>query len=191
MEYINPLKIKYPVVIRITGLIGVGLVIMNFLMFPRFQNTMEFEGVDQIIIENIDSDGGALMGFTITNGYGQGASFEDFISMAADEETLDSLLTHVLRAGGISVGNASPYLKDLHITNNTARNVGGGIGLINSNAVIESCQIAYNTIPDGDGLGGGGIAINGGHPILKDVTIEKNNENTKKPTTTYIATYAE
>ena len=54
MEYINPLKIQYPVVIRITGLIGVGLVIMNFLIFPRFQNTMEFEGVDQIIIENID-----------------------------------------------------------------------------------------------------------------------------------------
>ena len=54
MEYINPLKIKYPVVIRVTGLIGVGLVIMNFLMFPRFQNTMEFEDVDQIIIENID-----------------------------------------------------------------------------------------------------------------------------------------
>ena len=54
MEYINPLKIKYPVVIRITGLIGVGLVIMNFLIFPRFHNSMEFESVDQIIIENID-----------------------------------------------------------------------------------------------------------------------------------------
>ena len=54
MEYINPLKLKYPIVIRITGLNGVGLVIMNFLIFPRFQNTMEFEDVDQIIIENID-----------------------------------------------------------------------------------------------------------------------------------------
>ena len=54
MEYINPLKIKYPVVFRITGLIVVGLVIMNFLIFPRFHNTMEFESVDQIIIENID-----------------------------------------------------------------------------------------------------------------------------------------
>ena len=134
-------------------------------------------GVDSssaVIIENIDSDGGALMGFTITNGYGQGASFEDFISMADDEETLDSLLTHVLRAGGISVGNASPYLKDLHITENIARNVGGGIGLINSNALIESCQISNNNIPDGDALGGGGIAINGGHPILIDITIENN-----------------
>ena len=54
MEYINPLKIKYPVVIRVTGLIGVWLVIMNFLVFPRLQNTLEVEDVDQIIIENID-----------------------------------------------------------------------------------------------------------------------------------------
>jgi len=133
-------------------------------------------GVDStstVTIENI-SEGGALIGFTITNGYGQGASFEDFLSMAADEETLDSLLTYVIRAGGISVGNASPYLKDLHITNNTSRNVGGGVGLINSNSVIESCRISDNIIPDGDGLGGGGVAINGGHPILNNVTIENN-----------------
>jgi len=41
MAHVNPLQIKYPVVVRITGLIGVGLVIMNFLMFPRFLNTME------------------------------------------------------------------------------------------------------------------------------------------------------
>ena len=54
MVYVNPLKLKYPIVIRITGLIGVGLVIMNFLMFPRFQNTLEFEDVDRVIIENID-----------------------------------------------------------------------------------------------------------------------------------------
>ena len=54
MVYVNPLKLKYPIVIRITGLIGVGLVIMNFLMFPRFQNTLEFEDVNRVIIENID-----------------------------------------------------------------------------------------------------------------------------------------
>jgi hypothetical protein len=134
-------------------------------------------GIDSsstVTIENIDGDGGELMGFTITNGYGRGVSFEDFISMAADEETLDSLLTHVIRAGGISVGNANPYLKDLHITNNTARNVGGGIGLINSNSVIESCHISNNTILDGDGLGGGGVAINGGDPKLIHVIIDNN-----------------
>ena len=54
MAYVNPLKLKYPIVIRITGLIGVLLVISNFLIFPRFLNTLEFEDVDRVIIENID-----------------------------------------------------------------------------------------------------------------------------------------
>ena len=54
MDHVNPLKIKYPIVIRITGLIGVTLVIMNFLLFPRFLNSKEFEEVNQVIIENID-----------------------------------------------------------------------------------------------------------------------------------------
>ena len=54
MAYVNPLKLKYPIVIRITGLISVLLVISNFLIFPRFLNTLEFEDVDRVIIENID-----------------------------------------------------------------------------------------------------------------------------------------
>ena len=54
MEFINPLKAKYPIVIRVTALIGIGLIIVNFLLFPRFGNNLEFEDVDQVIIENID-----------------------------------------------------------------------------------------------------------------------------------------
>lgn len=54
MEFINPLKVKYPIVIRLTSLLGIGLVILNFLVFPRFGNNLEFEDVEQIIIENID-----------------------------------------------------------------------------------------------------------------------------------------
>jgi len=54
MEFINPLKKRYDIVVRITGLIGVGLVISNFLLFPRFGNSIEFENVEQVIIENID-----------------------------------------------------------------------------------------------------------------------------------------
>jgi protein TonB len=54
MDFINPLKTKYPVIIRLTSLIGICLVILNFLAFPRFGNSMEFEDVDQVIIENID-----------------------------------------------------------------------------------------------------------------------------------------
>ena len=54
MRHTNPLKLKYPIIIRLTTLIGIVLVILNFLIFPRFINTLSFETVDQLIIENID-----------------------------------------------------------------------------------------------------------------------------------------
>ena len=131
------------------------------------------DSISTVTIENVAGNNSEIRGFTISNGYGGGVSFEDFISMAADPDAFDSLITQVLRGGGISVVNSSPLLKDLIITNNTARNVGAGIGLVNSNAIVESVQISGNMIPDGDALGGGGVAVNGGHPLLTDVTIEK------------------
>ena len=54
MQFINPLKTRYPIVIRITALIGIFLITLNFLLFPRFVNTLDFEDVEQVIIENID-----------------------------------------------------------------------------------------------------------------------------------------
>ena len=54
MKFINPLKAKYPIVVRLTTLFGISLVILNFLLFPRFGNTLEFEDIEQVIIENID-----------------------------------------------------------------------------------------------------------------------------------------
>ena len=54
MKFINPLKTKYPIVVRLTTLLGVSLVILNFLLFPRFGNSLEFEDIEQVIIENID-----------------------------------------------------------------------------------------------------------------------------------------
>ncbi|MDP6853826.1 MAG: dockerin type I domain-containing protein, partial [Candidatus Marinimicrobia bacterium] len=132
------------------------------------------DSASTITIENVANDGAVVKGFTITGGYGRGVSFEDFISLAADPEAFDSLITQVLRGGGISVGNASPLLQDLIITENSARNVGAGLGLVNSNALVQSVLITNNTIPDGDALGGGGIAVNGGHPILDEVTISEN-----------------
>ena len=54
MKFINPLKVKYPIVVRLTTLIGISLVILNFLLFPRFGNSLEFEDIEQVIIENID-----------------------------------------------------------------------------------------------------------------------------------------
>ncbi len=54
MKFINPLKSRYPIVVRLTTLLGISLVILNFLLFPRFGNSLEFEDIEQIIIENID-----------------------------------------------------------------------------------------------------------------------------------------
>tara|TARA_B100001079_G_scaffold74164_1_gene63758 strand:- start:5480 stop:6094 length:615 start_codon:yes stop_codon:yes gene_type:complete len=54
MGKINPLKHAYPVNVRLAGLVGIALVIIIFIIFPRFLASMEFEDVDQIIIENID-----------------------------------------------------------------------------------------------------------------------------------------
>ena len=54
MRHVNPLKSKYPLIIRLTTLIGISLIILNFLIFPRFINKLSFETVDQLIIENID-----------------------------------------------------------------------------------------------------------------------------------------
>ena len=54
MKFVNPLKAKYPIVVRLTTLLGISLVILNFLLFPRFGNTLEFEDIEQVIIENID-----------------------------------------------------------------------------------------------------------------------------------------
>ena len=54
MKFINPLKTKYPIVVRLTTLLGISLVTLNFLLFPRFGNSLEFEDIEQVIIENID-----------------------------------------------------------------------------------------------------------------------------------------
>jgi len=54
MRHINPLKKNYPLIIRLTTLFGIILIILNFLIYPRFINTLSFETVDQLIIENID-----------------------------------------------------------------------------------------------------------------------------------------
>ena len=48
------LKFLYPVVVRITGISGIILLIVTFLLFPRIVNTVELDEEIQIIIEQID-----------------------------------------------------------------------------------------------------------------------------------------
>ena len=54
MKKINPLQHSYPINVRLGGLLGVVLVIIMFILYPRFLPSLEFDDIDQILIENID-----------------------------------------------------------------------------------------------------------------------------------------
>ena len=53
-ENSGALKFLYPVIVRITGLSGIVILILSFLVFPSSTNTMELDEEVQIIIEQID-----------------------------------------------------------------------------------------------------------------------------------------
>ena len=48
------LKFSYPVIVRITSFVGIALLILTFLVFPRVVNRVELDEEVQIIIEQID-----------------------------------------------------------------------------------------------------------------------------------------
>ena len=48
------LKYLYPVIVRITSFVGITLLILTFLIFPRVVNRVELDEEVQIIIEQID-----------------------------------------------------------------------------------------------------------------------------------------
>tara|TARA_B100001540_G_C15630207_1_gene561793 strand:+ start:211 stop:834 length:624 start_codon:yes stop_codon:yes gene_type:complete len=48
------LKYSYPVIVRITSFVGITLLILTFLIFPRVVNRVELDEEVQIIIEQID-----------------------------------------------------------------------------------------------------------------------------------------
>jgi protein TonB len=53
-EHINILKERYPFTVRITGLIGILLLIAMFMLFPRFIAEDSFIQQQEIVIEQID-----------------------------------------------------------------------------------------------------------------------------------------
>ena len=119
-----------------------------------------------------------LMGFRIENGYGKGVSFEEFVVNVSDPEAFEAMLVNDIRAGAVSCINSSPTLEYLIISNNTARNVAGGVGFVNSNAILKNSVVKFNDIPEGAAAGGGGIGINGGSPEVENVLITGNTVGT-------------
>lgn len=127
-----------------------------------------------VLVNKGETNSAKLEGFTIINGNGVGVSFEYFISYASNIEAYNNMIVNDMKAGGITVINSSITLSNLNIVGNTSRNVGGGIELVNSNAVLDGLFIHDNYIPEGDALGGGGIAINGGEPYIVNCVISDN-----------------
>ena len=48
------IKVNYPIIFRVSGLVGLLLTILSFLTFPRFVNKMVLDEEVQIVIEQID-----------------------------------------------------------------------------------------------------------------------------------------
>jgi hypothetical protein len=71
--------------------------------------------------------------------------------------------------GGIGVNNGSPLIEHNIVRYNEANNTGGGIHVWHGEGGVVEIRwnlIIYNTVEEG-----GGIGINGGHPIIEHNTI--------------------
>ncbi len=76
--------------------------------------------------------------------------------------------------GGVIVKDASPTLRNLDVTGNSTGSAsqlgcGGGLALINSDAVLENVHVHGNT-----GLYGGGIFVYNGSVTMTDCLVENN-----------------
>ena len=131
-------------------------------------------GESVITIRDITSHQVIIDGFTLENGYGKGVNFEYFISVASEPEMFNDMMYNYIESGGVSVINSSVTLSNLVIKNNTAENFGGGIGLVDSYTELNNIILENNHIPDGNALGGSGIAINGGITSINDCIIRNN-----------------
>ena len=127
-----------------------------------------------VTIEHVTSNQVTLDGFTLQNGYGKGVDFEYFVSVASDPEAFNDMMYNYIRSGGVTVINSSVTLSNLIIQDNTAKNFGAGIGLVDSYSNLDNILIENNHIPDGDALGGSGIAINGGVTSINNCILRNN-----------------
>jgi len=73
--------------------------------------------------------------------------------------------------GGIDDEGGPLYIDHSTVTGNHAVENGGGVGSVGGGMVMISCNVANNTINDGDG---GGVAQEGSYLVLKNSTISGN-----------------
>ena len=140
----------------------------NTFITSNFNNTDEQSWDSVITMNNITQNNAVLDGFTLQNGYGKGVDFEYFVSIASDSDLFNNAMYNDIKSGGISAINSSITLSNLIIKNNISENFGSGIGLVDSQTQMMNVLIEQNSIPEGNALGGGGIAINGGYNATID-----------------------
>ncbi len=92
-----------------------------------------------------------LAGFTITNGYAQGAAPGG-------------------HGGGIGCFSAEPRLQDLVIAGNRADQEGGGIYMAHSSPTLRNVSVRGNLAANG-----GGIRVSYGAPEIANIRVEENN----------------
>lgn len=85
-----------------------------------------------------------------------------------------STFTNIVVSGnqggaGIAVGNASPILTNMTITNNTSPGAGGGISIGSATPTISFCTVENNSAADG-----GGISISNSTVNLSNVSVSNN-----------------
>ncbi|PTB94660.1 hypothetical protein C9994_11925 [Marivirga lumbricoides] len=104
----------------------------------------------------------------------------DYPTNPTSQNTLNGLVItgggNADKGGGIYINNASPILRNLIITGNTANEdgygLGGGIYIANFSPVLTNVVLSGNYATNG-----GGIHLNNATPILTNVTISGNNAN--------------
>ena len=146
----------------------------NTFITSNFNNTDEQSWNSVITMNNITQNNAVLDGFTLQNGYGKGVDFEYFVSIASDPYLFNNAMYNDIKSGGISAINSSITLSNLIIKNNISENFGSGIGLVDSQTQMTNVLIEQNSIPEGNALGGGGIAINGGYTLIENCIIRDN-----------------
>jgi len=76
--------------------------------------------------------------------------------------------------GAIYVESSAPLITNSTIRDNLANRAGGGIALVNADAVLRDNVIANNTAGRGGSASGGGLYVDGGNPEVSGNVIRDN-----------------
>ena len=144
------------------------------IIIANYGNEVSDTSESVITIRDVTNDTAILDGFTLQGGHGKGVDFEYFISVASDAFMFNDMMYNYIKSGAVTSINSSISLNNLIIKNNTATNFGAGVGLVDSYSNITNVLFENNHIPDGNALGGGAIAVNGGTTSIDNCIIKNN-----------------